>query len=533
MRRAFLWMLLLIGPLCALAEDNLAAPPAGIAPTSITLKRLFALHRAAVGAAPSAEPKTRTETWAYKEGSLSGAQTLAASGKDFREDTTIGPFHSASGRRGTKMWEQNRNGLIRTIAGVHQRDVVNAHALTHALSPDSGVTLLGEVNMPARAFVVKADPKGGRIEYVFYDAASYLVIRDESVVEGRRVVYTYDDFRETDGVKEAWHVHKSNGLPNDDNDWQLQSLNAGKPIEPFRLDIPASLNPVSLTADRVLLPAKIGGDRIILTVQLGSHKVNLQLDSGASGILLNRAVADATGVQSFGKKTEITAGKYSASDALIPKIDFGVGTMQNVAAETAPYAEMSYDSTPVAGLIGYDFIATSVLHIDYYNGTVEAIAPNRFVPPAGAVRLPIRLDDGVPVVTARIGSAAGNSFIVDTGADRSMIFSGFAREHPLDIADQGMGDTMRASFPFGSKISGVGGKVNVRPVQVQTLDIGSITFPKWLFDVSQDAASFEGDDYDGLIGQDVLRNFDVYLDYPHEMIYLVPNDRYKQRWGSG
>jgi hypothetical protein len=90
---------------------------------------------------------------------------------------------------------------------------------------------------------------------------------------------------------------------------------------------------------------------------------------------------------------------------------------------------------------------------------------------------------------------------------------------------------MSSSFPFIGNILGVGGKVEVRPVQVSSLGIGSITLPDWLFEVSHNAPSFEAEDYDGLIGQDVLRNFDVYFDYSRSMMYLVPNDRYRQRWG--
>jgi hypothetical protein len=58
------------------------------------------------------------------------------------------------------------------------------------------------------------------------------------------------------------------------------------------------------------------------------------------------------------------------------------------------------------------------------------------------------------------------------------------------------------------------------------------SFPQWLFEVTQNDASFELEDYDGLIGQDFLRNFDVYLDYPHSKVYLVPNDRFRARWGG-
>ncbi|HEY5427402.1 MAG TPA: hypothetical protein VIJ77_12700, partial [Candidatus Tumulicola sp.] len=81
--------------------------------------------------------------------------------------------------------------------------------------------------------------------------------------------------------------------------------------------------------------------------------------------------------------------------------------------------------------------------------------------------------------------------------------------------------------------SGVGGTVDYRPLQTGPFVFGPWTFPKWLFYVTQDAPAFEFEDYDGLVGQDLLRNFDLYLDYPHAKIYLVPNDRFRQRWTAG
>lgn len=515
----------------ALGDDDPAAPPSGIAPATVRLAHLLALHRAAVGMLPDATPHTRVETWAYKDSGKSGTQTYVESGANFREDTTLGPFHNAYGRLDGKEWEQNANGLTHYDSGIHRRDDVNADALAHALRPHSGVELLGEVSSPARAYVVKVAPKSGRVEYVYYDASTYLIVRDERATEGRRIVRTYDDFRVTKGLRSAWHMHETNGLPSDDRDWQLQSFSVGDDVDASRLAIPPSRDPVSLGSPRVTLPATFSGDRILLTMQIGAHKVNLQMDSGASGILLNRDVADATGVQSYGQKTEVTAGEYLAADAMIPKMDFGVGAMENVSAETAPYAEWSYGEVPVAGLLGYDFIAGAVIHVDYYHGSVEAIAPSSFTPPAGAVALPIRLDDGVPVIQATVGTASGEKFIVDTGADRSMIFSAFAAAHPSDVSGESLGDQIAATLPFVEKIYGVGGKVQVRQAKVSALGIGSIRLPDWPITVSQDAPSFEGDDYDGLIGQDVLRNFDVYFDYARTKMYLVPNERYRQRWG--
>jgi hypothetical protein len=195
-----------------------------------------------------------------------------------------------------------------------------------------------------------------------------------------------------------------------------------------------------------------------------------------------------------------------------------------------PFVQMTESGKPIAGLLGYDFIRSAVLHVDYQHGTLEAIPPESFVPPAGAHAFPLTLDDGVPTIAATIGGAAAPAFIVDTGADRSAIFSAFANAHPRELADHGLGAAMQAAFPFVDKFSGVGGTVEYHTLQAGPFLLGPWTFPKWIFTVTQNAPSFEFEDYDGLLGQDVLRNFDLYLDYAHGKLFLLPNDRFKQRW---
>lgn len=508
---------------------SLTAPPAGITPSTKTLKEVVAQHRRAVRAAQPAN--TLTETWSVKRGDLSGTQTDIRSGDDFREDTAMGPMHEARGRyRGTQ-WEENYNGLTVTMTGIHQRDDKDDAALARASEPASGVTLVGEVSQPHPAYVLKVAPPGGRLEYLFYDKTSLLLIRAERVVEDRRVVTTYDDFRDAAGAPAAWDVRESDGRPYNDVEWKLQSVSTGA-IDAAKFAIPPAGSAVSLGGKRVALPAKMYDDRVIVTGEMGGRKVNLQLDSGASTILLNRSVADALKFQSFGKQTLTTAGTYTSTRTLVPRIAFGDAVMQNVIVNSAPYEEWEDRRTPVAGLLGFDFISANVIHVDYEREAVEAIDPATFAPPAAAIVLPIRLDDRVPVIEAKVGSAVAKHFILDTGADRSTLFSSFADAHPNETADQGLGQQYAQAYPFFNRIEGVGGEVQITHTQVSALTIGSATFPKFLFTVTHDAPAFESEDFDGLIGQDVLRNFDLYLDYAHLKVYLVPNDRYRQRWGA-
>ena len=153
------------------------------------------------------------------------------------------------------------------------------------------------------------------------------------------------------------------------------------------------------------------------------------------------------------------------------------------------------------------------------------------VPPSGATALPIALDDDVPMIDAGIAKAIGHLFILDTGADRSALFTSFVSAHPDDVVDLGLGDRELEQYPFVTDFQGVGGLVKYRPLQVGPFTFAGYVFPKWMFTGTHGAPSFEGDDFDGLVGQDVLRNFDVYLDYAHEKIWLVPNARYNARWG--
>lgn len=512
-----------------------AIEPFGITPTTMTLSALLKLHATAVGKLPPGMPKTRSAAWTYKEGDLTGTTTSLVSGDDYRDDITLGPFHEADGQYHGQEWAQNANGLTHLVTGVHGRDDANRKALglSHALQKNSGVQLLGAISDPSPAYVVKVSPPDGRVEFIYYDKAKYLIIRTERAVEQGRIVTTYDDFRTTDGVTEAWHVHVSDGQPGNDEDSQLQTLQHGVAIDASKLVIPPDArNPVTLGGSRVSLPVSILSDRIIVKTQIGGRKVDFQLDSGASGLLLDRSVAEALKIPLYGKLTEVTAGAYLASRAIVPQITIGNLTMQNVAIEAAPFHWYASDGTPIAGLMGYDLIASTVIHVDYLNGTVEAIDPSAFTPPAGALVLPIRLDDQVPVIAARIGATSAQKFILDTGADRSLLFSEFVAAHPADTADQGMGEAIEDSFPFVESSGGVGGEIEIRPVEVNGLGLSTISFPRWLFFATQTANSFNQEDYDGLIGQDVLRNFDLYFDYRHAKIYLVPNDRYRTRWGS-
>ena len=536
--RAAVWGVAAVAVLGALAfiaraaDEPSSAPPAGIAPATVTLSQVLLRARKAIGSRSAGTLDTRVAHWKVAFGSLDGTIDEWRSGADFRIDQTLGPDHTAHGEIAGRPWHLNANGQISYGSNLHRRDDVDASALRSTASP--GVTLLGEVNAPVAAYVVKVDPPGGRLEYVFFDRRTGLIDRVEELRDGRRIATTFTDYRATKGLTEAWAVHSSDGFATNDDDSTLQSLAIGDALDPSSLAIPAGGPPLlRVGATPVSVPAVVTEDRIVLPVRIGGHTVDFVMDSGADGIVIDRRIVDALGIKQYGRMTSETAGTYVESAVVLPRMTLGDLSIENAHATSLPFEQWTNDGKPIAGLLGFDFIHDAVWHVDYFNGKVEAIDPATFAPPAGAHAFAVRFDDRVPALRASIAGVPPNAFIVDTGADRSMLFSPFADAHAGVLLDRGLGEAMQSAYPFVDDLSGVGGMIEYRPLQTGPFELGPWTFPKWLFYVTQHAPAFEVEDYAGLIGQDVLRNFDLYLDYTHEKIYLVPNDRFRQRWPQG
>ncbi|HEY2474714.1 MAG TPA: aspartyl protease family protein [Candidatus Cybelea sp.] len=512
------------------ADEPDTTPPPGITAATMALGRLIAANKRAEGALAHGKAPTRREKWRISIGAMTGTLTYVQSGRSFRADQMLGPSSTAWGSWAGRAWQMNANGQVSVASGLHRSDDIDNSAFRRG---GVGVTLLGRVTQPVDAFVVRVEPPGGRLEYRFYDANTFRLDRLEEMRDGRRVTVIFDDYRTTDGLVEPWHIHTTDGFATNDEDRVLLSLQVGTPIASSETAIPSDrltlIAPTSLPAP---IPATMSGDAFVVPVKLGAYTVNCVFDSGADGIVIDSAVIAALGLKTYGRITSETAGTYVESDVVIPTMSIGNVTLNDLHARSLPFTQWTDTGKPIAGLLGYDVIRSAVWHLDYARGTIEALPPATFTPPTNARTLVATFDDDVPTIGVTIDGLAGPAFVLDTGADRSAIFSRYADAHPRELRDRGLGESMNDAFPFINDFSGVGGTVDYRPIQVGPVVVSGWSFPKWLFAVTQNAPSFELEDYDGLIGQDFLRNFDVYLDYPHDKVYLVPNDRFRERWGG-
>ncbi|MEO6836563.1 MAG: aspartyl protease family protein [Candidatus Tumulicola sp.] len=527
-----------VGTATALAagKDDAAldVPPSGLAPPTAKLADVLAAHDKAIGAPTAGAKNTVVEEWTFSDSGMAGTERLERADLNYHSRITEGPFVDRYGQYQGTRWHQDANGFTTETSQIDARSFYAVRVLEDAADPKNDVTMLGDSTGAHPAWVLQIKRSGYRHpEWIFYDKVTAQVVRVEFVGSRHRIVETYDDFRTTQGLTEPWRIHSSDGFSTNDDDETLQSLAIGGPVDAADLAVPARGTPLlKLDAPSVTVPVTIAGDRIVIPVRMGGHTVDFIVDSGADGIVIDTDVVEALNIKQYGRTTNETAGTYVESAVVLPKMMIGALTLENVHAISLPFVAWTDAGTPIAGLLGFDFIADVVWHVDYLHGTMEALNPAGFIPPKNARAFAVTFDDRVPTLGASIAGINATALVVDTGADRSTLFSAFAQAHVGRISDQGLGTAMQAAFPFVDDFYGVGGKVDFRPVQAGPFVFGPWTFPKWLFYVTQNAPSFEIEDYDGLIGQDFLRNFDLYLDYPHSKIYLAPNDRFRQRWPS-
>jgi hypothetical protein len=529
--------------------DIRTTPPDGIHATTATLADVMALNAKAEGKRLTSF-STRVEEWTISGGGLDYTSRSVWSGKDYRTTDHRGPFVEQDGRIGGVRWEQNANGILVIMGGVHQETehFETAIQAAQAGSPTDAVKLLGETASPTAAYVVLVQPAGDPPTWLFFDKTNGLLVRREALFDGVRTTTVYKDFRTISGATVAGTVADTNGDTASDETSRLTSLRLNVPVSPSELNLPASKTdlvqfpagvssvqlPVNmpLSANTPILidrdfsaPSSYFKSHIVVRVIINGRGLDFALDSGASGILIDKDVATELGLKRYGISGQTLEGEADRSRVVIPELHIGDLVMRNIAAYSVPFGMRTADTEKVVGLLGFDFIASVGLKVDWDKRQVTAFPLGTMLMPATSVTIPLKLDDLVPDVSVSFGDAVGEHFILDTGAAIAVVFPDFAKAHPAELSDQGMGRRIQVFLPY-TYLSVVGGYAKAYPVQVKRLVFG-VPFNEFLIDVVDPESHFGGQDMDGLIGYPFLHYFNLYFDYQNSRIVLEPNDQFR------
>ncbi len=480
-------------------------PPRDIIPSSTSLAHVRAQYRAA-HVADRTKSVMLIEDWRLQQDGLTGTFRVNRWGNDYRETTTLGPLVYENGMRSGVRWQQNRNGITFTFSGIHERDLVSEHSWDS--NDERDVHLIGE-SVPLNAFVVEIDPTNGRHEWLFIDKKSGQIVRRDRLEHNRRTITTYDEFRPVEGASLPTHIRTVDSLGNE-RDQTLVSRSIDSTPDPSDVAIvPTRRSLVEFPSgvSSVRLPVRVVNGLLVVRITLDGRPFDFLLDSGAAGIAMDPTVAEALGLERYGEHIGSTTASFVETTAIVPTIGIGLLRMRNIVTRVVPIPFRPDDRTRVAGLIGFDFFAEIIVRIDAEHGIVDVFHPAAFRVPQEYTPVAIGLDDKQPAVRIKIGPVAAR-VILDTGANRSILGAEFA---------QRLTPTGQRARPGSSEFNSVGGTASAELVRLNDLEFAGVSTPDPFVDISSADLGFE--DVDGLLGTDVLRDYEIYFDYRANMVY--------------
>ncbi len=176
----------------------------------------------------------------------------------------------------------------------------------------------------------------------------------------------------------------------------------------------------------------------------------------------------------------------------------------------------------IDGIIGYSFFSKFIIKVNFDSTTVEVFEPGTIRYPSGGYLLH-PLFTALPIQSLRIKDSRiiNANFYLDTGAGLSFLLS---KDFINDSAV-----LLKKRVPVQVEAQGLGGKKRMMLTIIKEVKIGPYIFrrvPTHLMDDEYNATSYPY--IGGLIGNDILRRFNIVFNYQKREVHLLPNSHFRE-----
>lgn len=270
---------------------------------------------------------------------------------------------------------------------------------------------------------------------------------------------------------------------------------------------------------------QLSGGVILLKAQFARYpdSLNFILDTGSGGISLDSMTvarfgitptpSDLTilGIAGIKKVSFIYNQQLRLPGLTVDSLNFHINDYDIL---TSVYGEK------IDGIIGYSVLSRYIFNINYDKLTIDIFSQGRIKYPRGGwLYEPILRT--LPVQTARIKDAVttNSRFLFDIGAGLCMMLN------KDFIEDSSFLDKKRVLY--NKEAEGVGGKIDMHMTVIKEVRIGPFRFrsvPVYIFDDKFNITSYPY--LSGILGNDLLRRFNLILNYAKREFYFTSNSHY-------
>jgi hypothetical protein len=253
--------------------------------------------------------------------------------------------------------------------------------------------------------------------------------------------------------------------------------------------------------------------------------LNFILDTGSGGISLDSLTCVEFNIPIIPSDTTITGigGVRRVPFIFNQSLKLPGLTVDNLNFHINDYSVLSsVYGEKIDGIIGYSFFSRYIVKIDFDSSMVEIFSPGDIkYPPGGTTLHPVFTALPIQWLNIKDRASLGFNFYFDTGAGLCFLMSEkFAADSSV---------LLERRKPVVTQAEGMAGKLQMRLTVMKELKIGPYKFhhvPVYLYNDLYNVTSypFTG----GLLGNDLLRRFNMVFNYPKREIHLLPNSHFNE-----
>lgn len=270
---------------------------------------------------------------------------------------------------------------------------------------------------------------------------------------------------------------------------------------------------------------QLTGGIILLQGQFDVYKdtLNFVLDTGSGGISLDSTTAEYFGLKGepSGRTIRGIAGIRNVNFLHNRKLRFPGLTIDSLSFHISNYDILTaVYGERIDGIIGYSVFSRYIIKINYDSAHIEFWTKGSMKYPRGGHLLrPAISSLPVHVAKAKDENMVESRFLIDLGAGLNVLFNrDFIKDSSLLRKNRKL---------YTKEAEGLGGKVDFHLTVLKEFKLGPYKFrnvPINIFDDEYNVTSYPH--LGGLIGNDLLRRFNVVINYDQKEMHLLPNSHF-------
>jgi hypothetical protein len=269
------------------------------------------------------------------------------------------------------------------------------------------------------------------------------------------------------------------------------------------------------------------GGIVVLQATLDNHKDSLHfiLDTGSGGISLDSTTVDELQLTTSASDKTIRgiAGVHNVRFAYNHRLNIPGLSVDSLDFHINDYSILSsVYGQRVDGIIGYSFFNRYIVKINYDSNKIQVYSKGLIKYPRGGYLLkPLLASLLMQTASLKDARRLVARFYFDIGAGLNILFS------KDFVKDSSFLPSRRKQVP--TQVEGLGGKKQMILTTVKEFKLGPYKFkrvPAYIFEDEYNITAYPY--LAGLIGNDLLRRFNVIFNYEKRDIYITPNSHFRE-----